>query len=1276
MADVPNNVKLALPHAASAMVTSGWWMSPLHEVGTSTHTLQRHQTGQDIVSVDGSGTAAYTSWAVCSEQLLLGCSFRHEAEVGGATSKQEMTSERVTTDNRSVFPLHVWKQLKPREKAMVRAGKMTFDPTTLKAIFQEKSPTFSDLLKKRPTVNNVTVQNRRTRVRTGRAAPDNNDDNAGEPAAAEEAEDEQMQGDQATAPKMEKGRKLYDKKIKELCTLYDDLNADGDGTDTPAKLNDDTIPDDTWLTDLDAWWKKFEAEAKRDLERENKWVLAVPTAGTRSRRAVSGYAGELRAQLLMLKQDYDTLKATMKATPVGDAQRPILKIHRINLADKIRTVKGRLDAERKRMRDVTERERVIREAVGDPKSYDENTTLTSFEGAVDVRKGVGTRYSTVTFPEPVTPLPQPTQKTPPPLRQGEEINFYTYTIPVKVCHVSSILEPEEMNITPQKSALAIAIEDRINKTDPAAAMQGLLRTPISHDGGGMSMLVSYMTSTRTTFQEHAVLVRLMCMIISNSYQNAAYDPMRFRVVRNCRFAGNPVTPEDMVSMSVNFHTDIPPMMIAAISMETFDRWAVAAREYSPWPEPFTRHGLDSSWIFVPVDSSLLGTYGVLIPYLASFLSSQLWNGTINYHTSHVFDQGGGGDLEWNRAGYTTMPSANSVYIPGVLNIMLVLTSETVSPTQQDVLPHIRLEAFDQNLGVNVPIWRDVPIVPAAAAVNWRPVWMDWWSSPRITEKIEGMNAAYNHIRTHISTGTSGNQAMSVVAELAGYNYPGMIVRPDGETGKYNFSLENTHGNYTVNGATLEAGGIEVPTQNLYELFTGENAGARNQWLEGYLWSGLSPLGLATTSGVFAEGAWDAVTHEMSVCWQSREPTKRVGIYNIKTQSSYTRMACYLGLYNTESNAPIFNYSAGIGEWFHMCVAALSLGTAVMLGCNNLSQGVWSGFDTRNERVNSQMVVNEVKRTIFNNMVVHYPANEFRWTGYEFESIPHYWTVNHVDDNDWCFHNPMPYHAAMQWYNKNASSMGPTFGLPEFIYKFGRLGAHRSGVEIAAVLKPEMGMGLIHTMSSAAFHRHLPIITVERDALGQETIPLQFEDWVTITRLTTFSQKKSKAMWETSTPAITFTTSWGMPLDPNRWYVFDSQLNTQLGAERLPKVSPIEFPDPPSGFWTNLGSGLSRYLIKPALAALAGWWTGGPIGAAAAGAGTLVTEIAKGTGASEEVQEKIVKVEEAARNVLEVPKSAVETVVRNTPLGTTLSQNETAEKSSTSVSAQTGDQPQT
>lgn len=205
----------------------------------------------------------------------------------------------------------------------------------------------------------------------------------------------------------------------------------------------------------------------------------------------------------------------------------------------------------------------------------------------------------------------------------------------------------------------------------------------------------------------AALVRSACMTISVDGESHAMDPLIWRFLRDpvsVKYAGS------TIQKKPGYH--VSDYRVACVPVDTF----VSMCNNSGGPgvhQNFIYGSLDIEWTAVPVFNSMIGQR-FLIPYIAAFMTSDLWSVTVNHHVS-VIREGVDERLVFHES---LMPCVNSVDISGPRRVLLVLMDETSQHNS------VEFTLGYEGGGVSVPIWngRD-----EMSDVAFGEAWSQFWS---------------------------------------------------------------------------------------------------------------------------------------------------------------------------------------------------------------------------------------------------------------------------------------------------------------------------------------------------------------------------------------------------------------------------------------------------------------------------------------------------------------------------------------------------------------------
>lgn len=792
--------------------------------------------------------------------------------------------------------------------------------------------------------------------------------------------------------------------------------------------------------------------------------------------------------------------------------------------------------------------------------------------------------------------------------------FYSDTIPVRSVSVSSMVcarETDPMPYSPQYQVLA----GRLNDPAQTGVLSSVVRGPNVRDATTMTSLVKALSLRPSTRYEIAALLRSGAMALSLAEESYSSDPIPYRFVRrmkSIRNIGFDIFPKP--------GPDPAQWQMTAMPLDTFV--ALANNSYYPSCVPgFTYSSLDVTWTAVPVPSRLLGQ-SHLLAYLYAFLTSDAWSGTVSYRTS---TQRAGPDNNNYIANETYLPVINNTDIPGVKKACLVLIDETSYNAPSELRMQLR------EVSVTIPVWKGPTVV--ASVSSW-PLWERFWRVDNIAGIRRDTILAFNEIAGQMGVSDACGTALSILGELYGQWYMG--IGPEFADNKPTPDYSTpAYGAWTYDGSALDKTGAFK--SNLFNLNQPDKQDARRRCIA-YNFSGLTPLHLCPTGLVRTR--YIGVLGYLRISWSTQTPEYSVPTYNVQTMTSIMRVATSLGLVITGPSTYKFASPCGFVHWVHMLSCAVSFTTADFLTLDDLTPRDWAGLYNKYDVAHRAMVLDTLKTNIYGGIVVHHDienlySNISEW---DLDIMADYWLLTPYNNVNWLTFSPVPYHCSKQWVDKMqlTSGIAPK-GVTTFRYDstpYMAMKVNRDG--------GEHKMGMVSTIDC---YRRYPQILVREP--GDNFVPTIH--WVD--NVAGYSNAASGAtllapldMYESLTFCANINNV-GIPYsDPTEWYIIGSNYEYNDMALAMAKTSPIQWPDPP--MLETLWLGAKNYILKPAASALAGFLTGGPTGAAVAGATHIAQQLvadlekpaatAATTAVAKPVQQQTV--EETAKKILGVPVS--------------------------------------
>jgi len=211
--------------------------------------------------------------------------------------------------------------------------------------------------------------------------------------------------------------------------------------------------------------------------------------------------------------------------------------------------------------------------------------------------------------------------------------------------------------------------EKLNDPSATTSMASVTRSGTTRDAPSMMSLTKFLRTSTTSVLDVGPLVRLGCIIMSFATENYKTEIIPHRVIRGwetTQYIGMEIG-QPRPGQLDGYH--ITAMPIDVFNSFTFEKCNHAIRN-EEHEELFFPDESDNSWVAIPIKQEQLKDVSV-IPYIASFLTSDLFTGRVN----HVFK---GRYVDTNAVyGAKTMalrimPCVNSVSIPGPKMAILVL----------------------------------------------------------------------------------------------------------------------------------------------------------------------------------------------------------------------------------------------------------------------------------------------------------------------------------------------------------------------------------------------------------------------------------------------------------------------------------------------------------------------------------------------------------------------------------------------------------------------------
>lgn len=758
--------------------------------------------------------------------------------------------------------------------------------------------------------------------------------------------------------------------------------------------------------------------------------------------------------------------------------------------------------------------------------------------------------------------------------------YYSDIIPVRAIALTSMTSARETEPMPWSPAFQM-MAARLNDPASAGPLAPVVKGSNVRDATTWTSLVKSIMIRNTTRYELAAMIRVICMHMSVAQEAYSTDgtPTRFiRKPTHMRFDGMAIYEKPGVSSL--------KLDIIAMPIDTFVCVANNTH-FEVFPRDFSYTMLDVEWIAVPVPTDLIGQT-TLIPYIASFLSSELWSGTVNAHYTAGYVEGE--DEKIYR--HTWLPACNNVHIPGVNRVCLVLIDEV----SHKVEPSLTLAIGD--FSVRIPIWSGSPNPPDP--VDWMPVWQGYWLTRNIDVIRQTTVQAHEIICTRMGVGDACGTALSLAAEMYGQWYQGIAVPYQDGTPNFDYSMP-AFGCWTMDGSALDK--TKQIKSHKFDLSDEACRAARRRCVA-YNFSGVSPYHCCPTGVVRASYTND--TARLRMTWATLKPERCVYGYRAESMTSVFRVAAACGLILTHTDSYAFGASIGMCHWVHMLSCAHSFSTACLLTINDLTPRDWMGIDNRRNNVFRLTIIKGIKAALYSGLLIHRNIEDLfkNIPEWDMDILSDYWGVEPYGSLDWMTFSPVPYHATWQWIcklgmEKAGKSVAP-FGSVPFEYDDDKV---YSAIELTKD-SCEHKSNAVGTID--VYRRYQGILA--REPKGGFVPVLHWID--SVHRNSSFMLEGCNialdpAMYESMTFCANIRTMGLSYQFPTQWYIIRSPYTYGDVQWSGINISPIAWPDPPllNEIWTTA----KNYILKPAASALAGFLTGGPVGAVVGGGTKLLTQ---------------------------------------------------------------------
>nr|WJE88714.1 MAG: capsid protein [Halyomorpha halys toti-like virus 2] len=749
------------------------------------------------------------------------------------------------------------------------------------------------------------------------------------------------------------------------------------------------------------------------------------------------------------------------------------------------------------------------------------------------------------------------------------------TIPVRCVQSTSWKTDEQLSQSIPYSAIYTSIVQRLNDPSATGALGALARGPSIRDGTSLISLAAHLANDTGSVMEIAPVVRATCMGLSVSSECYDTDPIQFRVFRN--FTRTEVTATHI------YKPDVPPVScnIMAVGVDIFTSFMIDKTGPLDQAGDFKYQNADVTWTAVPVRAAMMNQF-YIIPYIASFVTSELWAGRTSFNIGGNYTLTAGANVA---AEINLLPCANNVYIPGPADILLVLldSSSTFAQTNLTIM------------GTQVPLYGGAPVNP----VPFTTMFDDWFKEANVGRIPMDCATAVNTISSMLGVENSTNLGLSIAAELYGCQFNGINIpviasttgpptpdytKPGG--GAYRIDLQDVP---MQTGSPIIAKGITTNAALITPLITSYNFTGISPWC-------LPPTGMVKTKSV-------TVGTDTYPVWAQAVPDYYSFNYTATTVNSVARVAIAMQLVITTELSIKFNYGGGFSTWMHMLSGALCAQASTIFSSTNINLSIWTGYNITEDEVFSTQYMMEAIKIATNGIANFQKYQQLvnTWTGFDPALISKYFGLPVFEDPNWLSYHPLPYYYAVQWLQKHKSVEGTA---PSHVVNWYHDKLSRMGLLIDETTRDYRPF----ITGSPNIQTYCPIVTAETIQEPElKHMDMWIDEFAYISNISAKNTSTGKPRLLTSQFFVLSPVDSGLAYTPGlKIYVYNSAYENFSPERRDAVFSPLMYPDPPT--LREIVEGAKHWLLYPGLSALAGFVTGGPAGAAIAGGSHLAKNV--------------------------------------------------------------------
>lgn len=263
------------------------------------------------------------------------------------------------------------------------------------------------------------------------------------------------------------------------------------------------------------------------------------------------------------------------------------------------------------------------------------------------------------------PQTEPTDP-PGPIQEGDVAEFfpiYTDILPIRVVNVTQ--RRMDCCLEPKQEPLYLSLMTKLNDQAGQGLNINLVHGWAARDSNAMISIAKSTKDSLDSFSEEAALLRAGCVAMSLESKAFKTDPAKYRIIRRATTDTFNDTAARMYISNLVKHQKNYKFIITTLDL--VGRY-VKNKTPAILKADFPPSRIGSEWTIIPVRTGFQDADSLMV-YIASFLDSRLWNGSVNWVSNINYKDDKKLTQEYRMCG---MPAVNNLLVLGVTTFMLVL----------------------------------------------------------------------------------------------------------------------------------------------------------------------------------------------------------------------------------------------------------------------------------------------------------------------------------------------------------------------------------------------------------------------------------------------------------------------------------------------------------------------------------------------------------------------------------------------------------------------------